>query len=144
MKEHREIIERLFGNDEYARSLGIVHDELTDTKIRMHMRLDASMLNFFGMPHGAAIYSLADAAFSVLGNNSNNVSVALDCSITYHASPEPGSLLVVEGENISMNKRTGSYIFAVYTEKGGDRTRVATMKSVSFRTGRPIDPDVEQ
>ena len=123
MKEHREIIERLFGNDEYARSLGIVLDELTDTKIRMHMRLDASMLNFFGMPHGAAIYSLADAAFSVLGNNSNNVSVA---------------------ENISMNKRTGSYIFAVYTEKGGDRTRVATMKSVSFRTGRPIDPDVEQ
>ncbi len=105
MKKHREIIQKLFENDEYARSLGIVLDELTDTTIRMHMSLGKATLNFYGRPHGAAIYSLADAAFSVLGNNTNNVSVALDCSITYHASPEPGSLLVVEGQNLSTNRR---------------------------------------
>ena len=93
---------------------------------------------------GPSIYSLADAAFSVLGNNTNNVSVALDCSITYHASPEPGSFLVVEGQNLSTNRRTGSYIFTVYTEKDGDRTLIATMKSVSYRTGRPIDPDADR
>lgn len=144
MKKHREIIETLFEKDEYARSLGIVLDELTDTRIRMHMHLGAAMLNFYGRPHGAAIYSLADAAFSVLGNNTNNISVALDCSITYHASPEPGSLLIVEGENLSMNNRTGSYIFTVYTENEGARTLIATMKSVSYRTGRPIDPDADQ
>ena len=144
MEKHCEIVRRLFLDDGYARSLGIVLDELTDTTIRMHMHLGPAMHNFYGRPHGAVIYSLADAAFSVLGNNTNNVSVALDCSITYHASPEPGSLLVVEGENLSMNRRTGSYIFTVYMEKGGDRTLIATMKSVSYRTGRPIDPGVGQ
>jgi len=139
MKEHCEIIERLFENDEYARLLGIVLDELTDTTIRMHMQLGGNMLNFYGMPHGAAIYSLADAAFSVLGNNTNNISVALDCSITYHASPKAGSLLVVEGRNLSVNRRTGSYIFTVYAENESGRKLIATMKSVSFRTGKPID-----
>ena len=144
MEKHCEIVQRLFEDDGYARSLGIVLDELTGTTVRMHMRLGPAMHNFYGRPRGAVIYSLADAAFSVLGNNTNNVSVALDCSITYHASPEPGSLLVVEGENLSMNKRTGSYIFTVYMDKEGDRTLIATMKSVSYRTGRPIDPDADQ
>jgi len=144
MKKHQEIIQKLFENDEYSRSLGIVLDELTDTTIRMHMRLGRAMLNFYGRPHGAAIYSLADAAFSVLGNNTNTISVALDCSITYHASPEPGSLLVVEGEDLSVNRRTGSYIFTVYMDNDGRRMLIATMKSLSYRTGRPIDPDVEQ
>ncbi len=143
MEKHRDLIRKLFAADQYARQLGIVLDELTDTTIRMHMELGPGTLNFYGRPHGAAIYSLADAAFSVLGNNTNNISVALDCSITYHASPEPGSRLVVEGENLSMNKRTGSYIFTVYTEKDGDRVLIATMKSVSYRTGRPIDPDLD-
>ncbi len=144
MEKHREIIKNLFENDEYARSLGIMLDELTDTTIKMRMRLRTGMLNFYGRPHGAVIYSLADAAFSVLGNNTNNISVALDCSITYHASPDAGSLLVVEGEDLSINRQTGSYIFTVYMDKEGDRTLIATMKSVSYRTGRPIDPDVAQ
>lgn len=144
MEKHCEIVQRLFEDDGYARSLGIVLDELTGTTVRMHMRLGPAMHNFYGRPHGAAIYSLADAAFSVLGNNTNNVSVALDCSITYHASPEPGSVLVVEGENLSTNRRTGSYIFTVYMDMDGDRTLIATMKSLSYRTGRPIDPGVDQ
>jgi acyl-CoA thioesterase len=144
MKEHLGIIRRRFEKDEYARSLGIVLDELTDRAIRMHMRVREDMLNFYGMPHGAAIYALADAAFSVLGNNGNNISVALDCSITYHASPDPAAFLVVEGETLSMNRRTAAYLFTVYAEKEGARVPVATMKSLSYRTGRPIDPDIEQ
>lgn len=143
-KEHLEIVKRQFEADEYARLLGIVLDELTDDTIRMHMQLRDDMLNMFKMPHGGAIYALADAAFSVLGNNRNNLSVALDCSITYHASPGPGSLLVVEGENLSMNRRTAAYLFNVYVDEGGTRTLVATMKSVSYRTGKPIDPDTGQ
>ena len=81
------------------------------------MRLGTAMLNFYGRPHGAAIYSLADAAFSVLGNNTNNISVALDCSITYHASPEPGSLLVVEGENLSIEQADGFLLYLLFIRK---------------------------
>jgi acyl-CoA thioesterase len=144
MREHLEVVKKQFERDNYAKSLGIVLDELTDDTIKMHMLLREDMLNMYDRPHGGIIYSLADAAFSVLGNNKNNLSVGLDCSITYHASPDPGTVLVVEGEILSNSRRTAAFLFNIYTEEGGTRTLVATMKSVSYRTGKPIDPAVEQ
>jgi uncharacterized protein (TIGR00369 family) len=144
MQKHLEIVKRQFDRDSYAKSLGIVLDKLTDDAIQMHMELREDMLNLFKRPHGGAIYSLADAAFSVLGNNKNNLSFALDCSITYHESPAPEGTLIVEGETLSTSRRTAVFLFKVYTEKGGTRTLVATMKSVSYRTGKPIDPSIEQ
>ncbi|MBI5586438.1 MAG: hotdog fold thioesterase [Deltaproteobacteria bacterium] len=144
MKEHLEIVKKKFKNDNYAKFLGIVLDELTDDTIRMHMQLRENMLNFFNRPHGGAIYALADAAFSVLGNNTNNLSVALDCSITYHTSPDPGTMLFVEGKTLSSTKRTGAILFSVYMEKEGTRKLVASMKGVGYRTGKPIDPHVVQ
>ena len=144
MQEHLELVRKRFEHDNYAKSLGIVLDVLTDDTIQMHMQLREDMLNWFNRPHGGAIYSLADAAFSVLGNNNNNLAVALDCSISYHASPDPGTTLIVEGETLSTTRRTAAYLFKVYMEKERTRTLIATMKSVSYRTGKPIDPNIEQ
>ena len=140
MEAHLELVARRFEQDQHAGALGIALDELTDTTIRMHMIVGENALNWFGRVHGAAIYALADAAFSVLANNSNNLSVALECSISYHASPELGTRLVVDGETIAITNRTGSYLFRVWTEKDGKRIAVATMKSVVYRTGKPIEP----
>lgn len=140
MYNHLETVKRQFENDRYAKSQGIILDTVTEDTVTMHMRLRDDMLNMYNCPHGAVIYSLADAAFSVLANNDNNISVALDCSITYHAGPEPGSMLVVEGQTLAHGRKTASYLFRVYTEKNGKRTPVATMKSVAYRTGKPVDP----
>jgi len=144
MKEHLEIVKKLFQSDKYANFLGIVLDELTDDTVQMHMQVREDMLNWFDRPHGGAIYALADAAFSVLGNNTNNLSVALDCSITYHASPDSGRILIVDGEILSSTGRTVACLFKVYMEKEGMRTLVATMLSVGYRTGKPIDPNIER
>ena len=144
MREHLEVVKKQFERDNYAKSLGIILDKLTDDTIQMHVQLREDMLNMYNRPHGGIIYSLADVAFSVLGNNKNNISVGLDCSITYHASPDPGTMLVVEGKILSNSRRTAAFLFDVYTEKEGMRILVATMKSVSYRTGKSIDRDVEQ
>ena len=144
MQEKLEIVRKRFEKDKFAISLGIILDELTDKTIRMHMLLREDMFNWFDRPHGGVIYSLADAAFSVLGNNNNNLAVALDCSITYHSSPDPDTMLIVEGETLSSTRRTAAYLFKVYMEKDQRRTLVATMKSVSYRTGKRIDFNMEQ
>ncbi len=143
MHDRLKMVEEQFKKDKFAGSLGIVLDELTDDTIRMHMHLSQDMCNWFDRPHGGVIYSLADAAFSVLGNNENNLSVALDCSITYHASPDPGTLLVVEGRTLSSTRRTGAYLFKVYMKKEKMQKLIATMKSVAYRTGKKICPDIE-
>lgn len=144
MDDHLAIVRQRFAHDRYAKLLGIELEDLTRDTIRMRMRLAADGLNLYGRPHGGVIYSLADAAFSVLANNGNNIAVALDCSITYHASPEPGALLVVEGETLSVSRRTGAYIFRVYAQEQDRRILAATMKSVAYRTGKHIDQSVGQ
>jgi acyl-CoA thioesterase len=133
-----EIIRKQFEHDQYAKSFGIILDELTPTTIKMHMQLKPEMNNLFQRPHGGVIYSLADAAFSVLGNNVNNISVALDCTISYHASPEPKSLLRVEGEMVCNTRRTGNFIFKIYADFNNKSVHVATMMSTVYRTGKPI------
>ena len=144
MQEQLEIVKNRFGKDRYSKHLGIVLDELTDDSIQMHMQLRDDMNNWFDQIHGGAVYALADAAFSVLANNSNNLAVALECSITYHASPKPDSILIVKGETLSVTRRTGSYLFKIYMEQDETMKLVATMKSVSYRTGKSIDPEIEQ
>lgn len=135
MSDNLEIIRNQFKNDAYANHFGIVLDNLAPTSIQMHMQLKPEMNNLFARPHGGAIYALADAAFSVIANNNNNLSVALDCSITYHTSPEPGDVLTVNGELLMDTKRTGSYLFKIKDSKG---VLVATMKSIVYRTGKLI------
>jgi acyl-CoA thioesterase len=138
MSDDLALVAGRFAQDPFAASLGISLVELTEQSVRLRLPLRPDLLNWFGRPHGGALYALADAAFSVLANNGNNLSVALDCSITYHASPAPDATLMVEGETLAITARTGAYLFRVYVEDS--RQLVATMKSVAYRTGRPLAP----
>ncbi len=142
MKE-LEIIKEKFKEDNFAKQLGIVLDDLTENTVQMHMRLKPFMNNFHAMPHGAAIYGLADAAFSVIGNNNNNVCVALNCDISYHASPDPGGILYVKGKKIKQTKRIGTYMFSLYTMKESAKRKIATMISTLYCTGKPHNPNIE-
>ena len=133
-----QLVKDLFSKDPFAHQFGIVLDDLTVDSVKMHVTLRPEFNNFNGRPHGGIIYALADAAFSVLGNNNNNLSVALECSINYHRSPDPGSILYVEGKRVHETKHVGTYLFTLFTETEGKRDLVATMKSTLYRTGKPI------
>jgi len=138
-----DVITEKFKNDNYAKNYGIILDDLTENTIKMHMQLKPEMNNFNGRPHGGAIYGLADVAFSLIGNNQNNISVALDCTINYHASPKSDDILIVEGKLIKQTRKIGTYLFDIYTEIDGNRTIIATMLSTLYRTGKPHDPNLE-
>ncbi len=136
--DHLILVKEKYNEDTFSHHLGIVLDELTDDDIMMHMDLRPDMLNLYNRPHGGVIYALADAAFSVIANSRNNISVALDCTITYHNGPDVGQTLYVHGRTLSVSKRVGSYLFDVYCMEDGERKKIATMKGTAFRTGRAI------
>jgi len=136
---HLAIIKEKIKNDNYANNFGIILDDLKDDYVKMHMELRPIMNNFYDRPHGAAIYGLADVAFSVIGNNQNIISVALECSITYHSSPDSGQILYVEGKLIKQSRKIGTYLFTLYTMDNNKQNIVATMLSTLYRTNRPIE-----
>lgn len=124
---------RRIARDPYAAWLGIELLELAPGYCRAALRLRAELLNFHGQPHGGAIFSLADYAFSGACNADGEPAVALSLSIQYLAAPAPGARLVAEARAQRQGRRAGFYQVTVTDDAGA---LVATCQAVSLRRPR--------
>ena len=86
--------------------------------------------NIFGMIHGGAIFSLIDEAFQVSCNAHGTVAVALNMTVTYHQSPDPGGRLRAESKEIHRSRKTGTYEIKVTDEK---MSLIATCLALAYR-----------
>jgi acyl-CoA thioesterase len=121
---------RKISQDPFAQWLGIELQELRPGYGRVSMTLTPQMMNFHGIPHGGAIFSLADAAFAAASNSHGQTAVALSMTIHYLATAEPGTRLVAEAQELQKGNRSGFYQITVKTE-GGDL--IATCQGVVHR-----------
>ncbi|MBI2553190.1 MAG: PaaI family thioesterase [Candidatus Rokubacteria bacterium] len=117
--------------DPYAVSLGIELLDLAPGYCRAAMRLEPHMANFQGNPHGGAIFSLADYAFSGACNAHGEPAVALSVTIQFLATVKPGARLIAEAREQRQGRRAGFYTMTVTAEDG---TVVATCQAVAFRS----------
>jgi acyl-CoA thioesterase len=118
--------------DPYARSLGIELLELGPGYCRAAMRLGPAMLNFQGSPHGGAIFSLADYAFSAACNSHGEPAVALSVTIQYLTAAAPDARLTAEAHEQRQGKRAGFYVMTVMDDAG---VVIASCQAVAFRRG---------
>ncbi|MBN1236232.1 MAG: DUF4442 domain-containing protein, partial [Methanotrichaceae archaeon] len=70
-------LEKHFAEEPYAGIFGIRIVELEAGRALLKMKTSENMNNLFGMTHGAAIFSLVDAAFELTVNSHGTVAVAL-------------------------------------------------------------------
>lgn len=126
---------RKISQDPFARSLGIELQELRPGYSRVAMTLTPQMVNFHGIPHGGAIFTLADAAFAAAANSHGQMAVALSMTIHYLAAAQPGTRLVAEAQEQRKGHRTGFYQIMVKTE-GGDL--IASCQAVVHRKREPL------
>ena len=99
------------------------------------MQLRHERINGFGIVHGGIAFSLADSAFAFACNNRNNISVALDTSITFTKSTQPGEVLLAEAKELHNGRSTGLYLITVTNQAG---EQVALFKGTCFRTGTSL------
>ncbi|MGH2403794.1 MAG: PaaI family thioesterase [bacterium] len=119
--------------DPFARRLGIELLALRPGYSRAHLALDFSMVNFQGIVHGGAIFSLADAAFAAASNSHGDPAVALAMSIQYLDAPRPGSRLIAEAREQRLGRRAGFYAMTVVDDAG---RIIATCQGVVHRRPR--------
>lgn len=125
----RRTLEKL-RRDPYAKLLGI---ELLDVKpgySPLSMVLGEDMLSFHGLPHGGAIFSLADAALGAASNSHGTKSVGLSMEIVYLRTPDPGTKLTAEATEEHMGRRTALYHITVKSEVGN---LIASCHGVVYR-----------
>ena len=85
---------------------------------RLGMTVGEHQVNFHGMPHGGAIFSLADAAFAAASNSHGQTAVALTMNISFLSAVPVGTKLIAEAQEEKLGRRTALYHMTVTTEDG--------------------------
>ncbi len=107
-----------FKSDEFAKLVGVEFLEFREGYAKAAMTVRRELLNFHGVAHGAAIYALADVAFSVASNSRNIAAVALSMTIHYRRPVAEGSRLIAEAFEESLGRTTGLYRIVVKDHEG--------------------------
>jgi acyl-CoA thioesterase len=135
MKEVLERIAKRVNEEPFARQLGMELKDIGPGSSIVEMTFRPEMENILGMAHGGAIFSLIDEAFETASNSHGTVAVALNMNITYISSPSVGSLLRAEAREISLTRRTASYLINVTDEQD---QLVATCQALVYRKGEKL------
>jgi acyl-CoA thioesterase len=131
-----EQIRRRIAEDPFARYLGIELVDLDEGYSKVAMTVGEHMLNFLGIPHGGALFSLADAAFAAASNSYGQVAVALNVSVNYLSAVPVGTRLTAEASEESKSRRTALYRLSVTAEDG---TTVALCHGTVYRRNQPLE-----
>src|SRR5829696_1507014 len=114
---HKEVVNHMMENDFFSQWLGIEVLEINEGYSKIKMTIRKEMVNGFGIVHGGLPFSLADSAFAFACNNRNNLSVALDVTITFMKAVNVGDVLTAEAKEIHNGKSTGVYLITIANQK---------------------------
>ena len=130
-----EVVQHMMDHDFFSQWMGIELLEIKEGYSKIKMTIRKEMVNGFGIVHGGLPFSLADSAFAFACNNRNNLSVALDVTITFTKAVNVGDELIAEAKEVHNGRSTGVYLITVTNQKNES---VALFKGTCFRTGKPL------
>src|SRR5215203_7164177 len=90
------VVDHMMENDYFSQWMQVKVLEIKEGYSKIQMTIRKEMVNGFGIIHGGIPFSLADSAFAFAFNNRNNLSVALDVTITFTKAVHIGDTLTAE------------------------------------------------
>ena len=129
------VVEHMMENDFFSQWMGVEVLDVKEGYSKIRMTIRKEMVNGFGIVHGGLPFSLADSAFAFACNNRNNLSVALDVTITFMKAVNVGDVLTAEAKEIHNGRSTGLYHITITNQSGHD---VALFKGLCFRTDKKL------
>lgn len=132
-----DVVKHMMENDFFSQWMGVKVEEIKEGYSRISMKIRPEMVNGFGIVHGGIPFSLADSAFAFACNNRNNLSVALDCAITFSKAINNGDVLTAEAKEIHNGRSTGVYLITLSNQL---EQQVALFKGTCFRTAKKLIP----
>ena len=129
------VVSHMMENDFFSQWMGVEVLDVQEGYSKIRMTIRKEMVNGFGIVHGGLPFSLADSAFAFACNNRNNLSVALDVTITFTKAVNVGDILTAEAKEFHNGRSTGVYLITVTNQKN---EQVALFKGTCFRTGKTL------
>lgn len=129
------VVSHMMENDYFSQWMDVKVIDVQEGYSKISMAIRKEMVNGFGIVHGGIPFSLADSAFAFACNNRNNLSVALDVTITFTKAVNVGDILTAEAKEVHNGRSTGVYLITVTNQKN---EQVALFKGTCFRTGKKL------
>ena len=129
------VVDHMMENDYFSQWMQVKVLEIKEGYSKIQMAIRKEMVNGFGIVHGGIPFSLADSAFAFACNNRNNLSVALDVTITFTKAVNVGDVLTAEAKEFHNGRSTGVYLITVTNQKD---EQIALFKGTCFRTGKTL------
>ncbi|MDB4891566.1 MAG: thioesterase superfamily protein [Gemmatimonadetes bacterium] len=133
-----QVVAGMLARDEFSRWLGVELIEHAPGRCTLRMRVRGDMVNGFGVAHGGIAFSLADSAMAFAANDTANVTVAVDNSISYPAAIRVDDELVATAERETGSRKLAYYRVVVRRQDG---ETVALFRGTVYRTAQqhPIE-----
>ena len=131
----REVVGRMIAKDAFSQWLGVEVLEVADKQAVVRMTVRPEMMNGFGFAHGGIVFAFADSAHAFCSNSSGEISVALDCAISYPAPIRVGDVLTATAAQVS---ETNRHAFSEITVTNQDDVVVALFRGTVYRTRKPL------
>ena len=137
MSEHsvQAVIDHLLENDRFSAWLGIEVISLGKGSCTISMKIREEMLNGFDIVHGGVTFAFADSALAVASNGYNQLSVALETSMSFSAPVKIGDQLFAKAEEISRTNRIGVYNILITNQ---NQDTVGLFKGTVYRTSKTL------
>ena len=130
-----KVVDKMMKDDQFSQWLDIKVIEVREGYSKIKMVIRKEMLNGFGIVHGGIPFSLADSAFAFACNNRNNLSVALDVTITFTKAVHVGDELVAEAKEVHNGRSTGVYLVTITNQ---NKETIALFKGTCFRSQKKL------
>jgi acyl-CoA thioesterase len=124
-----DTMEKFVQKDHFAHHIGVEMLDYGRGTAQARMTIGKQHLNSAGTVHGGAIFSLADAVFSVASNSHGTLALAINVSISYFKAVNSGTL-TADAEEVSLNPKLATYLITVKDEKGA---RIALFQGTVYR-----------
>ena len=132
----RDRIAGLAANDGLCTTLGITFRSGGPGRAEVAMTVDARHLNFNGVGHGGAIFSLADSAFGLAANSHGPLAAGIDAHITFQAGVVAGDRLVARATEAHRSRRVAVYrIDVVRLDPGGGESAISSFTGTVYIKG---------
>ncbi|WP_166870221.1 hydroxyphenylacetyl-CoA thioesterase PaaI [Salinibacterium sp. ZJ450] len=123
--------------DRASAALGMVVERDEPGVAVVSMRVRDDMTNGFHITHGGLVFALADTAFAIACNETDNLTVSSGADITFLKSTRSGQTLTATAVRRVLSGRIGLYDVTVVDETGDV---VAEVRGRSISTNRTLPP----
>ena len=130
-----ELAQYMLNQDFFSQWMGIKLIEVREKYCLIEMPIKQEMINGLKTVHGGVTFAFADSALAFSSNNTNEASVALNCTINFTKAVKLGDTLFAESTLISDTRKTGIYDISITNQ---NKELVASFRGTVYKIERKV------